>query len=98
MIGERTLTIMKGLSCLKVNFGLVIEYFGFLASHQTLLTLTKEVNPGLLCEDMTWQASLCVARASSCVVTRDLRWNSTTGMKESEIMKGRAQGLHPIMR
>ena len=46
--------MVKGLSHLGVNFKLVIECFRFLASSQTLLPLVKEVNPWLLCEDMTW--------------------------------------------
>ena len=53
MIGDRTLTIVKGPSCLGVNFGLVIEHFKFLASSQTLSPLAKGVNPWLLHEDMT---------------------------------------------
>ena len=57
MMGERTLTIVKGLSCFGANFELVIEHLRFLASNQTLLPSVKGVNPWLLCEDMTWWAS-----------------------------------------
>ena len=49
MIGERTLTIVKGLSCFGVNFELMIECFKFQTSNQTLLPLMKGVNPQLLC-------------------------------------------------
>ena len=98
MIGERTLMIVKGLSHLGVNFGLRIEHFKFLASNQTLSPLMKGVNPWLLHEDMTWQASLWAARALSQVVMRDLRWDSTIGIEESEIREGRTQGSYSIMR
>ena len=53
MIEDRTLTIVKGPSCLSVNFRLVIDYLRFLASSQTLLPLAKGVNLQLLCKDMT---------------------------------------------
>ena len=53
MIGERTLTIVKGPSYLGVNLGFAIEHLRFLASNQTLLPLAKGVNCQLLCEDMT---------------------------------------------
>ena len=53
MIRERTLTIVKGPSCLEVNFGLAIDHLRFLASNQTLSPLANRVNPQLLCEDMT---------------------------------------------
>ena len=52
MIDDRTLTIMKGLSCLGTNFRLVMEHLRFRASNQTLLSLVKGVNPRLLREDM----------------------------------------------
>ena len=54
MIRDRILMMVKGHSCFRVNFGLAIECFRFLASSQTLLPLVKEVNPWLLCEDITW--------------------------------------------
>ena len=54
MIRDRTLTVVKSPSHLGANFGLLINCLRFLASNQTLLPLTKEVNPQLLCEDMTW--------------------------------------------
>ena len=57
MIGDRTLTIVKGPSHLKANFGLAIECLRFLVSNQTLSPLMNRVNPWLLCEDMTWWAS-----------------------------------------
>ena len=53
MIRDRTSTIVKGPSCLGANLGCVIDHLRFLASNQTLLPLTKGVNPQLLCEDMT---------------------------------------------
>ena len=53
MIGERTLTIMKGPLYFRVNFGLAMDHFKFLASNQTLSPFAKGVNPRLLCEDMT---------------------------------------------
>ena len=65
MIGDKTLTIMKGPSHLGVNFGFVMDHLRFLASSQTLSPLAKGVNPWLLCEVMTWQVSSWVARASS---------------------------------
>ena len=98
MIGDRTLTIVKGPSLLGVNLGFVMERLRFWASSQTLSPLAKGVNPRLLCEAMTWQASSCVVRASSRVVTRDFRWDSTAGMEESEIKEGRTRGSYPIMR
>ena len=52
MIGERTLMIVKGPSCLGANFELTIECLRFLASSQTLSPLVKGVNPQLFCEDM----------------------------------------------
>ena len=65
MIDDKTLTIMKGPLCFGVNFRLVTEHLRFLASNQTLSLLAKGVNPQLLYEDMTWQASLWVVRALS---------------------------------
>ena len=90
MIGERTLTIVKGPSCFEANFGLAMEHLRFLASNQTLSPLAKGVNPRLLREDMTWRVSSWVARASFRAATRDFRWDSTVGMEESEIKEGRA--------
>ena len=90
MMGERALTIVKGPSRFGANFGLAMDRLRFLASSQTLLPLAKGVNPRLLCEDMTWHASSCAVRASSQAVMRDLRWDSTVGMEESEIKEGRA--------
>ena len=81
-----------------MNFGLVTECLRFVASNQTLSPLAKGVNPQLLREDMTRRASSWVARASSQVVTRDLKQASTAGIEESEIKEGRAQGSYPIMR
>ena len=89
-MGERTLTIVKGPSHFGVNLRLAMEHLRFLASNQTLSPLAKGVNPWLLHEDMTWQASSCVARASSWAATRDLRQDSTAGMEESEIKEGKA--------
>ena len=97
-MGERTLTIMKGPLRLEANLGFAIDRLRFLASNQTLSPLAKGVNPQLLRKDMTWQASSCVARASSQAAMRDLRQDSTVGMKELEIKEGRAQGSYPIMR
>ena len=97
-MGERTLMIVKGPSRLEANFGFAIDRLRFLASNQTLSPLAKGVNPWLLCEDMTWRASLCVVRASSWAVTRDLRQDSTVGIEESVIREGRARGSYPIMR
>ena len=54
MIRDRTLMMLKGPSCLKVNFGLAIDHLRFLASDQTLSPFVKGVNPWLLYEDMTW--------------------------------------------
>ena len=62
MMGDRTLTIVKGPSCLSANFRLAIEHFRFLTSNQTLSPLVKVVNPWLLCKDITWQVSLWAAR------------------------------------
>ena len=90
--------IVKGPSHLGANLGFAIEHLRFLASNQTLSPLAKGVNPWLLCEDMTWQASSCAARASSQAATRDFRQVSTAGMEESEIKEGRAWGSYPIMR
>ena len=87
---DRTLTIVKGPSCLGANLRFVIERLRFLASNQTLSPLVKGVNPWLLREDMTWQVSLCAARASSRVAMRDLRRDSTVGIEESEIKEERA--------
>ena len=89
-MGERTLTIVKGPSRLEANLGFAMDRLRFLALSQTLSPLAKGVNPRLLHEDMTWQASSCAARASSRVATRDLRRDSTAGIEESEINKGRA--------
>ena len=98
MIRDKTLTIVKGLSCLEANFRFVIECLRFLASNQTLSPLVKEVKPWLLHENMTWWASLWGARALSQVVIRDFRQVFTVGMEELEINEGRAQGLYLIMR
>ena len=98
MIGDRTLIIVKGPSRLGVNFGLAMECLRFLASNQTLLPLAKGVNPRLLCKDMTWRASSCVAKALSRVAMRDFKWDSTMGTEESEIKDGRARGSYCIMR
>ena len=87
---ERTLTIVKGPSCLGANFGLAIEHLRFLASNQTLSPLVKGVNPRLFLEDMTWWVSLWMVRASSQAVMRDFRQASTTGIEELEIKEGRA--------
>ena len=90
MIGERTLMIVKSPSCFRVNFGLAMDRLRFLASSQTLSPLVNGVKLRLLHEDMTWQASSWVARASSWAVTRDLRQDSTAEIEESEIKEGRA--------
>ena len=90
--------MVKGPLCFGANFGLAMDHFKFLASNQTLLPLAKGVKPQLLREDMTWQASSWTARALSQAATRDLRWDSTVGIEESEIKEGRAQGSYPIMR
>ena len=90
MIGDKTLTIVKGPSRFGVNFGLAMECLRFLASSQTLSPLAKGVNPRLLREDITWRASSCAARASSRAVTRDFKWDSTAGIEELEIKEGRA--------
>ena len=89
-MGERTLMIVKGPLRLGANLELAIEHLRFLASNQTLSPLAKGVNPQLLREDMTWRVSSCAARTSSWAATRDLRWDSTMGMEESEIKEGRA--------
>ena len=89
-MGERTLTIVKGPSHFGANFELAMEYLRFLAGSQTLSPLAKGVNPQLLCEDMTWQASSWVMRASSQAATRDLRHVLTVEIEESEITEGRA--------
>ena len=90
VMGESILTIMKGPSRFGANFRLAMEHLRFLASSQTLSSLAKRVKPQLLCEDITWQASLWAARALSQVATRDFRQVSTTGMEELEIKEGRA--------
>ena len=90
--------MVKGPSHFRVNFRLAIECFRFLASSQTLSSLAKGENPQLLREDMTWQVSSCVASASSRMATRDLKQDSTAGMKELEIKEGRVQDSYPIMR
>ena len=90
MIEDRTLMIVKGPSRLGANLGLAMERLRFLASNQTLSPLAKGVNPRLLREDMTWWVSLWAARASSRVVTRDLRQDSTAGIEESEIKERKA--------
>ena len=97
-MGERTLTIVKGPSYFGANLRLAMEHLRFLASNQTLSPLAKGVNPRLLHEDMTWRVSSYAARASSQAATRDLRWDSTVGIEESEIKEGRAWGSYPIMR
>ena len=89
MIDERTLMMVKSPFCLRVNFKLTIDHFRFLVFSQTLSLLAKGVNPQLFHKDITWWASLCAARDSSHVVTRDLRWDSTAGMEELEMTKGR---------
>ena len=53
MMGERTLMIVKGPSCLGANLGFAIEHLRFLASNQTLLPLVKGVNLWLLHKNMT---------------------------------------------
>ena len=98
MIGDRTLTIMKSPSCFGANLGFMMDCLRFLASSQTLSPLIKKVNPQLLCKDMTWQASLWVARASFQAVMRDFRQTSTVEIEESEIKEERAQDSYPIMR
>ena len=80
---------MKGPLYLGANLGLAINSLRFLASNQTLSSLAKGVNPQLLCEVMTWQVSLWMARTSSRVVMRDFRWDSTMRMEELEIREGR---------
>ena len=91
MIRDRTLTIVKGPSHLGANLGLMMERLRFLASNQTLLPLAKGVNPWLLCENMTWQASLYAARASSQAAMRDLRWDSTA---ESQRLRKGGHKVH----
>ena len=53
VIMDKTFMMVKGSSHLGVNFGLIMDHLRFLASNQTLSPLTKEVNPWLLCEDIT---------------------------------------------
>ena len=43
-MGDKTLVMIKGPSCLGVNFGLVIECFRFHASSQTLSPFLKGMN------------------------------------------------------
>ena len=98
MIRERTLVIVKGSSPLGANFGLAMEHFRFLASNHTLSPFLKDLKPWQFLEDMTWQASLWVARASSLAALRDFRWVSTVGIEVSDRTAGRAQSSYPIMR
>ena len=53
MIGDRTLTIVKGPSYFSANLWLAIDCLRLLASSQCLLPLEKGVNPHLLHEDIT---------------------------------------------
>ena len=90
--------MVNGPSHLGVNFRLIIRYFRFLASSQTLSPLTKGLNPLREQEDMTCRASSWAARASLRVAERVFRWDSTAGMEVSAITEGRARGSYPIMR
>ena len=90
--------MVKGPSLLGANLEFAMECLRFLALSQTLSPLAKGVKPQLLCEAMTWRASLCVARASSQVAMRDLRHVSTARIEDLEIKEGRARGSYPIMR
>ena len=56
-MGERTLVMVKGPSCFRVNFGLATEHLRFLASSQTLSPLLKGVKPLQVREAMTCRAS-----------------------------------------
>ena len=98
MIGDRTLVIANGPSLFGVNFGLVMECFRFLASNHTLSPFSKGLKPCWFLEDMTWQASLWEARASSWAAFRDFRWISTVGIEVSRMTVGRARGSYPIMK
>ena len=44
-MGDKTVVMVNGPSCLGVNFGLIIRHFSFLASNQTLSPLTKGLKP-----------------------------------------------------
>ena len=49
-------------------------------------------------KNITWQASLWAARASSLAALRDFRWVSTAGIEVLGTIVGRAQGSYPIIR
>ena len=64
MMGDKTLVMIKGPSCLGANFELVIEHFKFHAFNQTLFSFFKGMNFCQVRVAMTCQANLCAARAS----------------------------------
>ena len=98
MIGDRTFVMVKGPSHLGANFGLTTECLRFLASNQTLSPSLNGEKERQVRAAMTWQASSCVAKASSQGAERVFRRVSTVGIEVSEITEGRAQGSYPIMR
>ena len=90
--------MVKGPSRLGVNFGLITERLRFLASNQTLSPSLNGEKKWQVRAAMTWQASSCVAKASSQAAERAFRRVSTVGIVVAEITEGRARSSYPIMR
>ena len=84
--------MVKGPSHLGANFGLITDHLRFLASSQTLSPSLNGEKDCRVLAAMTWQASSCVARASSQVVERVFRQDLTAGIVVLEITEGRAWG------
>ena len=84
--------MVKGPSCLGVNFRLITDHLRFLALSQTLSPSLNGKKDCHVLAAMTWQASSCAARASSRVAERAFRQDSTAGIMVSEITEGRAWG------
>ena len=90
--------MVKGPSCLGVNFGLTMECLRFLASSQTLSPSFNGEKEWWVWAAMTWQASSCATKASLRVAEWVFKWASIAGIAVSEITEGRAWGSYPNMR
>ena len=97
-MGESTSVIVNGPSHLAANLGFRRDLLRFHPSSHTLAPFLKgwkfrQVLLFMVCLARSW-----VAKASFLIARREFRRSWTAGREVSEMMVGRAQGSHPIMR
>ena len=79
---DKTLVMVKGLSLLGMNFGVVTEHFKFRASSQTFSPFLKGMNFCQVWAAITCRANSWAARASFRAAVRFLSLVLTAGMAE----------------